>query len=383
MARAPFAGQRLFAAVVEGWPVFNARDGVRDWPRLSWGVVCRTGLLRGLVALHLVTLAAIVPLSEPSLLLLAVTGTGLVVAALVLAGAGRVETAEVGSDDAPTCLSAAVSGPIETPSPSADPLAPAMAAPLGQGISRLAWAAPDPADLMARISHEIRTPLNAVIGFSDLMGTELFGPLGSDRYRDYVRHIRSSGHELLKSAEDTLALTSALANPPTGPMGAMDALPLAALVRDAFVFAAETGSPGTAQLECLVPEDIEVLGDRRALRQIFINLFEEAIARTGGAGTIAIAAESEDCLVQIEMSATTTNRSRLGSGSGPSLRLSVARALLEAYDSGLLVIEDEPGSWRTVTVLDRATQSDFFASGGSWVRPSPCEPQARQMPRAA
>jgi signal transduction histidine kinase len=66
---------------------------------------------------------------------------------------------------------------------------------------------------MARINHDLRTPLNAVVGFSELMVLELFGPLGDERYQDYVHHIRDSATELLKSAEDTLALTALVANP--------------------------------------------------------------------------------------------------------------------------------------------------------------------------
>ncbi|MGI9404706.1 MAG: histidine kinase dimerization/phospho-acceptor domain-containing protein, partial [Hyphomicrobium sp.] len=58
------------------------------------------------------------------------------------------------------------------------------------------------AELMARVNHELRTPLNAVIGFSDMMSLKLFGPVGDPRYEDYIRHIRDSANELLKSAED-------------------------------------------------------------------------------------------------------------------------------------------------------------------------------------
>ncbi len=65
-------------------------------------------------------------------------------------------------------------------------------------------------ELMARVSHELRTPLNAVIGFSDVMNAEVFGPVGNPRYREYARHIRDCGRELLKSAEDTLAMTCLL-----------------------------------------------------------------------------------------------------------------------------------------------------------------------------
>jgi len=68
----------------------------------------------------------------------------------------------------------------------------------------------DWADLMSRINHELRTPLNAVIGFSEVMALEMFGPLGSERYQEYARYIRDSAGDLLKSAEDTLALTALL-----------------------------------------------------------------------------------------------------------------------------------------------------------------------------
>ena len=61
---------------------------------------------------------------------------------------------------------------------------------------------------LASISHELRTPLNAVIGFSDLMRRELFGPLGHSKYQEYAEHIGDSGHDLLNAVDDIFALTS-------------------------------------------------------------------------------------------------------------------------------------------------------------------------------
>jgi len=47
-------------------------------------------------------------------------------------------------------------------------------------------------DFLANISHEIRTPLNSIIGFSDIMIEERFGPIQNERYREYLRDINSN-----------------------------------------------------------------------------------------------------------------------------------------------------------------------------------------------
>ena len=64
-----------------------------------------------------------------------------------------------------------------------------------------------------QFGHEMRTPLNAVIGFSELMKSELLGPLGHPKYRDYVEHVRCSGERLLVVAD---ALIHATGGEPSG-----------------------------------------------------------------------------------------------------------------------------------------------------------------------
>jgi len=58
---------------------------------------------------------------------------------------------------------------------------------------------------LSTMSHELRTPLNAVLGFSDLLADESYGPL-NDRQRRYVEHIHTGGKHLLSLISDILDL---------------------------------------------------------------------------------------------------------------------------------------------------------------------------------
>jgi two-component system, cell cycle sensor histidine kinase PleC len=65
---------------------------------------------------------------------------------------------------------------------------------------------------LANMSHELRTPLNAIIGFSEFMGMEALGPLGADKYREYLGDIKSSGEHLLEVINDILDVARIEAN---------------------------------------------------------------------------------------------------------------------------------------------------------------------------
>ncbi len=62
-------------------------------------------------------------------------------------------------------------------------------------------------EFLANMSHELRTPLNAILGFAEVMESEVFGSLGSEKYREYCRDIRSSGHYLLSVIDDILDMS--------------------------------------------------------------------------------------------------------------------------------------------------------------------------------
>ena len=212
------------------------------------------------------------------------------------------------------------------------------------------------AELMSRVSHELRTPLNAVIGFSDVMNAELFGPLGHPRYREYIHHIRDSGRALLKSAEDTLALTALLAQP--GSTSKPEVLELDEFAVEAWAFVSQDFSAQNLKLVSSGLEGLDVLGERRPLRQILINLLSAASARAAPGTSIEITARQDGDVVELEIAVPTLAPPKdMNDG---ALALSLARALLELQDSFLIEMSGVSGGWRAVTVLSVATQQDFF-----------------------
>lgn len=155
------------------------------------------------------------------------------------------------------------------------------------------------ARLVAQISHDLRTPLNAVIGFSDVMQRELFGPLGHERYRDYSCHIRESGHHLLKAAEDILALTRISSGTL---LTEEDEFDLSDLLRESARYVASEAEHRGVTMERPERAGLMIQADRKALRQALINLLSEAISFSPVAGRIELRASLQDGVVAIHIS---------------------------------------------------------------------------------
>ncbi len=228
--------------------------------------------------------------------------------------------------------------------------APNAVLPRGLDPKDHAWA-----DLMARLSHDLRTPLNAVIGFSDLMQQEAYGPLGSPRYQEYARHIQDCGLELLKSAEDTLAMTSALNNKPSGEP-AHKPIALKPLILNAWEFVATQAQERKITLQIDVAPEIEVLGEAQALRQVLLNLMCEAKNYTENNSQLFVRAISDNHHVEIEISTKSSTRPFLTD----TLPLCVARTLLSLHGTTLMVLSDDRNGWRAKTILELVGQHDFF-----------------------
>lgn len=147
-------------------------------------------------------------------------------------------------------------------------------------------------EFLANMSHELRTPLNAIIGFSEILRTEMFGPLGSERYQDYVSDIFESGNHLLSVINDILDLSKAeagqfqLSESEFDLNAAVEAA--VRLIRDrAFQKTIKIDSSDIAGL------DWRLQADHRMFKQILLNLLSNAVKFTDEGGHIRIAAASD------------------------------------------------------------------------------------------
>jgi PAS domain S-box-containing protein len=147
-------------------------------------------------------------------------------------------------------------------------------------------------DFLAKVSHEIRTPLNAILGFAEVILEERFGPIGNERYRDYLKDIHTSGAHVMSLVNDLLDLSKIEA-------GKMD---LAFATVDANRVISECVSIMQPQANrervimrlALAPHLPKIMADERSLRQIILNLLSNAVKFNEPGGQVIIASAVTD-----------------------------------------------------------------------------------------
>jgi signal transduction histidine kinase len=147
-------------------------------------------------------------------------------------------------------------------------------------------------DLLAKISHEIRTPLTAIIGFSEAMMEERFGPVGNDRYRQYLKDIHASGGHLISLINDLLDLSKI----------EVDKLELAftnVALNDLTQQCVAIMQPQANHERIIIrtslsPKLPQVVADARSVRQIVLNLISNSIKFTGAGGQVIVSTALTD-----------------------------------------------------------------------------------------
>jgi len=208
---------------------------------------------------------------------------------------------------------------------------------------------------LSTMSHELRTPLNAVMGFSDMLTEERYGPL-NDRQRRYVTHINTGGRHLLSLINDILDLSKIEA----GRLQlSIESVPVNPSFAEAFDCLRPLADKKSQTLMVQSSLDLSVRADATRFRQVLLNLVGNAIKFTPEGGKIELAAEQLGEVVRIEVrdsgpgipseeqqrifEAFHRLRQSDKTSEGTGLGLAITRRLVELH-GGRLGLESKPGS---------------------------------------
>lgn len=226
-------------------------------------------------------------------------------------------------------------------------------------------------DFLARVSHEIRTPLNAIIGFSELMIDEKFGPIGNDRYRDYLRDINRSGNHVLDLVNDLLDISKIEA-------GEQEMAYEAVSLNDTLAETVAMMQPQANRERVIIRSSFasrlpEVVADLRSVRQIALNLLSNAVRYTQAGGQVIVSTSYEasgDVVMRVRdtgIGMTTgeieqalkpfkqINALKRARGDGTGLGLPLTKAMVEA-NRAKFIISSTPGEGTLVEITFPSTR---------------------------
>ncbi len=179
---------------------------------------------------------------------------------------------------------------------------------------------------LANMSHELRTPLNAVIGFADVMRKETFGPIGNERYKEYLDDISHSSEHLLEVINDLLDFSKIEA-------GKLEVVVEDVDLVDMLINVANMLRPQADQrkvaLDYIPPAaNLVIRADSYRLRQVLLNLLSNAVKFTQASGRVTVSARIQDT-GELSLSIADT-----GIGMSPT-DLSAALEPFQQVDQGL------------------------------------------------
>ncbi len=220
-------------------------------------------------------------------------------------------------------------------------------------------------EFLAAMSHELRTPLNAVLGFSEVIKDETFGPVGSVQYRDYAEDIHNSGKHLLGLINDILDLSKIESG--TDELHE-DSIEVPEIIHSSLKLVGQRAEQDGIKLELEIQDPLPALrADERKLKQILVNLLSNAIKFSDTGGEVALWAwcrmgsghvfQIIDTGIGIAPDDIPKALSRFGQVDadlnrqyeGTGLGLPLTKALVELH-GGTLDLQSQVGIGTTVTV---------------------------------
>lgn len=228
------------------------------------------------------------------------------------------------------------------------------------------------ARMLADMSHEIRTPLNAVIGFADVMKSETFGPLGNDKYAEYIELIHRSGRHVLDLLSDVLDVSKIEAEKYVLKRERVDLEALARQTAEIVRLSAEEA--GLSLIVDAWPDLPAADADPRAVRQILLNLLSNAIKFTKvGEVRLTIWMDGGDLVATVEDTGVGMSEAQLAraglrfeqahtegvrGAKGTGLGLALTRGLVELH-GGLFALDSAPGEGTVVEVRLPAARAEI------------------------
>jgi PAS domain S-box-containing protein len=219
-------------------------------------------------------------------------------------------------------------------------------------------------DFLAAMSHDLRTPLNAILGYAHLLSEQYLGPLGNKKYKECAENIRTSGEHLLMLVNDILDLS-------TIESGKQPLTKEKLFVEKVITECVETVAEGVQfndiDLVTTVAENLpSIYADRRAIKQILLNLLSNSLKFTPKGGKITVSAKASkqnttlsvtdtgkgiaaEKLPRLTEPFTKDERNPYLSDDGWGLGLAIVKSLVNLHD-GTLDIKSKVGKGTTVTV---------------------------------
>ncbi|MGF1545036.1 MAG: ATP-binding protein [Parvularculaceae bacterium] len=147
---------------------------------------------------------------------------------------------------------------------------------------------------LTSVTHELYTPLNAIMGLSELMETEAFGPLGS-AYKEHAKHIGDGGRRLLDLITEVLEIADDAEAATGSEKTSVDVVSLLAKIADD----AREATPGAAIAYDRSTDPVWVWGERDGLAHALRNIVSNAVKFADGPAAASIAVSRDDAFVEI------------------------------------------------------------------------------------